>query len=295
MPEGQIVKALSGYYYVQEKGSDKRWQCRARGIFKKERIHPLVGDFVLFETTAHDEGTIIRIFERKNELVRPPIANVDQALLVFSIAEPELSLLLLDRLLVHIEKAAVQPIVCLSKLDLQQQTNTNFQDLIIYQEMGYPLVKTSSKTGEGLDQVIHLLKDKMTVFAGQSGVGKSSLLNALNPAFSLETKKVSDRLGRGRHTTRHVELLPIPQGGLVADTPGFSQLDFGEIDPQDLAQWFKDFNPYISRCKFRGCLHENEPDCAVKKAKDEGKIAVHRYAHYLQFLTEIKKQHRKRY
>jgi ribosome biogenesis GTPase len=296
MSEGQIVKALSGYYYVQENDSKKVWQCRARGVFKKQNISPLVGDYVTFATSTHDEGTVTGVAKRKNELVRPPIANVDQALLVFSVDEPEFSSLLLDKFIVHIEKANITPVICLTKLDLTVSPAEEYPEIEVYQHLGYPMFMTSSVSKQGLSDIESFLKDKITVFAGQSGVGKSSLLNAIDPTLEIETAEISNRLGRGRHTTRHVELVPLPQGGRVADTPGFSQLDFVDIEPEELGSLFIEFNEHAQRCKFRECLHHNEPHCAVKAALQEKQIAAHRYEHYLRFLEVIKTEKlRKRY
>lgn len=296
MPEGQIIKALSGYYYVQENTTQKIWQCRARGVFKNKGITPLVGDYVVFEPSLNDEGTVTEIGSRKNELIRPPIANVDQALLVFSVDEPEFSPLLLDKFLVHIEKANISPIICLTKLDLTAEELNKDPEIIVYEQIGYPLFFTSSLTRDGLPIVEEILKNKVTVFAGQSGVGKSSLLNAMNPDLNIATAEISNRLGRGKHTTRHVELLELPKGGLVADTPGFSQLDFSDIEPEELGGYFIEFNNFSPSCKFRGCLHQNEPKCKVKEAVQNKEIAEHRYTHYLQFLEEIQNdKQRKRY
>jgi ribosome biogenesis GTPase len=294
MPEGQIVKALSGYYYVRENQTDTVWQCRGRGVFKNQGINPLVGDFVSFEPSTHGEGTVTAIAERRNELVRPPIANVDQALLVFSVDEPEFSSILLDKFLVHIEKANIAPIICLTKLDLSVTPLDEYPEIKVYQKLGYPICMTSSISQQGLDEITSFLRDKVTVFAGQSGVGKSTLLNVIDPTFEIETAEISLRLGRGRHTTRHVELLELPNGGLVADTPGFSQLDFSSIDPEELGYLFIEFREHSESCKFRGCLHQNEPKCQVKSAVENGVIASHRYKHYLQFLAELKAEKQKR-
>lgn len=302
MLEGQIVKALSGFYYVKEKNRDTVWQCRARGVFKKKNVQPLVGDYVQFEPNDSNqsadielpEGTVTKVLPRKNELVRPPIANVDQALLVFSIDEPQFSALMLDKLLVHIEKANITPVICLSKLDLDSQFGQKEVD--VYKEIGYELYLTSSITEQGLQSIIDVLKHKVTVIAGPSGVGKSTLLNKIHPELSLETGAVSLKIGRGRHTTRHVELISLPQGGVVADTPGFSQLDFSSIEPETLSDYFIEFRALREQCKFRECMHHKEPHCAVKQAVESGDVAQFRYDHYLLLLTElIQNKQRKRY
>lgn len=294
MAEGRIIKALSGFYYVEEKGTRQVWQCRARGVFKKKKINPLVGDDVTFEYATGNEGTVTEIHPRKNELIRPPIANVDQALLVFSVDEPEFSPILLDKFLVHIEHANITPVICLTKLDLTVTPKEEYPQIEDYEKLGYPMFMTSSVTKLGIETIETFLTDKITVFAGQSGVGKSSLLNTINPELNIETAEISNRLGRGRHTTRHVELIALPNGGFVADTPGFSQLDFTGIEPEELGPLFIEFNEWSQECKFRGCLHKNEPKCAVKTAVAEGQIAKHRYEHYLQFLEAIEAEKQKR-
>ncbi|WP_202079900.1 ribosome small subunit-dependent GTPase A [Caldalkalibacillus salinus] len=287
MPKGQIIKALSGYYYVQEDETKRVWQCRARGVFKKRKISPLVGDYVQFDPGQNEEGTVTEVHARKNELNRPPVANVDQALLVFSVNEPAFSAILLDKFLVHIEQARITPVICLTKVDLADHPEHQYPEIKAYQDLGYPFFMTSATTQNGIEHLTEYLSGKTTVFAGQSGVGKSSLLNAIDPQLELETREISNRLGRGKHTTRHVELIPLPKGGFVADTPGFSQLDFTGIEPETLTEYFIDFEPYRPQCKFRECLHQKEPKCAVKQAVEDGHIAQHRYQHYIQFLEKI--------
>ncbi len=248
---------------------------------------PLVGDEVIFQAENQTDGYILEILPRKNELVRPPIANVDIAILVFSAVEPDFSTNLADRFLVAIEEADVTPILCISKLDLveknQQETFLAYQE--IYQKIGYQVYLTNDAFDK--TQLITILKDKTAVIAGQSGVGKSTLLNQLNPNLTLKTAGISEALGRGRHTTRHVELLQIGEG-LIADTPGFSSIEWSMITPENLQFCFPEIASYRSACKFRGCLHETEPGCAVKDAVTERDIQLFRYEHYLQILTEIK-------
>jgi ribosome biogenesis GTPase len=289
MPEGRIIKALSGYYYVLDQGV--LWQCRARGLFKKKGISPLVGDWVDYDQERNQEGYVTHVHPRSTQLVRPPIANVDQAVLVFSLAEPGLSLQLLDRFLVHTESSGVDPIICLSKADLVDHDDQEAKKL--YEQMGYKVVVTDKDNMDVVGTLYDLLTGRISVFAGQSGVGKSTLLNLLLPKAHLITGLVSERLGRGKHTTRHVELLPIGDGW-VADTPGFSNLDFFDIDePHQLSQYFIDMRRYIPDCKFRGCLHTGEPQCAVQKALDKGEIAPSRYHHYKIFLDELKDKKRR--
>lgn len=303
MPKGLIVKALSGYYYVLEEGrvleDGELVQCRARGIFKLNKVTPLVGDRVQFEKTENGEGTVTDIEPRKSELIRPPIANMELALLAFSVVEPDLNLQLLDKFLVHIEHAGLQPVICFTKLDLLREEGGSeleaktAEAASLYRGIGYDVLETSSKWREGVERVTDRLAGSVSVVAGQSGVGKSSLLNALIPGSRLETNEISQKLGRGKHTTRHVELLQLPGGGFVADTPGFSQLDFAEIEAEELGSCFREFAKYAEACKFRGCLHLHEPQCAVRDGKDNGSIAVSRYEHYLQFLTDIRERRRR--
>lgn len=244
MPEGKIIKALSGFYYVLDESgdSDKVIQCRGRGIFRKNKITPLVGDYVVYQAENNKEGYLMEIKERTNELIRPPICNVDQAVLVFSAVQPSFSTALLDRFLVLVEANDIQPIICITKMDLIEDQDT--EDTIQayaedYRNIGYDVYLTSSKDQDSLADIIPHFQDKTTVFAGQSGVGKSSLLNAISPELGLRTNEISEHLGRGKHTTRHVELIHT-SGGLVADTPGFSSLEFTDIEEEELGYTFPD-------------------------------------------------------
>ncbi|MCY8008451.1 ribosome small subunit-dependent GTPase A [Bacillus haynesii] len=288
MPEGKIIKALSGFYYVLD--GDQIIQCRGRGVFRKNKVTPLVGDNVVYQADNDKEGYILEIKDRFNELVRPPISNVDQAVLVFSAKEPTFSTSLLDRFLVLVEAADIRPIICITKMDLvdddllKERIHQYAED---YRNIGYSVYLTSMENGSGIEDIIPHFQDKITVFAGQSGVGKSSLLNAISPDLELKTAGISAHLGRGKHTTRHVELIDI-NGGLVADTPGFSSLEFAGIEAEDLGSAFLEIGEKSAECKFRGCLHMKEPNCAVKRAVENGEIAQYRYDHYVEFLTEIK-------
>ncbi|MFD0049260.1 ribosome small subunit-dependent GTPase A [Actinomycetes bacterium NPDC127524] len=287
MPEGKIIKALSGFYYVLD-GKDVI-QCRGRGVFRLNKVNPLVGDLVVYQAENPTDGYILEVKDRKNELVRPPIANIDQAILVFSAVEPDFSTALLDRFLALIEDNEVEPIICISKMDLLQESKVKEIEKYItdYKKTGYAVITTSSKTNEGIEKLQPYLQGKTSVFAGQSGVGKSSLLNAMKPELKLKTNDISSHLGRGKHTTRHVELIHVGSG-LVADTPGFSSLDFLEMEAERLSYCFPEIYQTGERCKFRGCLHDKEPKCAVKEAVEIGEIPQYRYNHYLQFLEEIK-------
>lgn len=299
---GRIVKALSGYYYVLPEGADKDSapiQCRGRGIFKKRGESPLVGDLVEFGVTENGEGTVDSILPRTSELIRPQVANIDLAVLVFSVTEPALNLSLLDKFLVHIEHAGIQALLCLSKQDLADDGDDTdearhmMQEVIrIYEPIGYEVMTTSSRQGDGTELLLERLQGHLSVFAGQSGVGKSSLLNALVPGLSLETNAISSKLGRGKHTTRHVELVSIGSG-YVADTPGFSQLDFTELGIEELGSCFREMRELAPGCKFRGCTHMHEPDCAVLDAVEAGTIASSRYENYSQFMAEMKEKKRR--
>jgi ribosome biogenesis GTPase len=303
MPEGLITKALSGYYYVMPANDFKATiECRGRGILKKRGIAPLVGDRVIYELTGNGEGAVNEIvLPRKSELIRPPIANVDMAVLVFSLIQPELNLSLLDKFLVHTGHAGLETMICFSKQDLNEsesdvanREHLNLNAVIhLYENIGYQVIVTSAVTGKGTEELEASLAGKITVFSGQSGVGKSSLLNAMVPGLQLDTNEISSKLGRGKHTTRHVELIPLPNGGVVADTPGFSQLDFSQIELEDLGYAFKEFAQYASKCKFRGCLHQHEPKCEVIAAKERADIAESRYKHYIGFLDEIREKKRR--
>lgn len=286
MAQGQIRKALSGYYYVQYEG--ELIQCRGRGVFRNRGESPLVGDIVDFTRDGNSDGTVTKIHERKNALVRPPIANVDQAILVFSVKEPNFNTVLLDRFLVVLESFHIQPIICLTKMDLlnEKEHEELARYISDYEEFGYQVFTTSKGDTTLMNKVELLLKDRVTVLAGQSGVGKSTLLNTLLPDLNLKTGEISQSLGRGKHTTRHVELIEVC-GGLLADTPGFSSFDFDTIEKEELTNCFPEFVQLADQCKFRGCIHTKEPKCAVKTALDEGTVKQYRYEHYEQFLQEI--------
>lgn len=286
MANGRIIKALSGFYYVQT--SDGIYQCKGRGVFRNKKISPLVGDFVSFSADNPDEGYIQDIKPRENELVRPPIANIDQAIIVSSAIMPDFNPLLLDRFLVLIEAKGIQPVLFITKMDAvsDQQRRDIEQYQMAYQRIGYPVELLSINDPAELKRLKTYFSGRVTVFAGQSGVGKSSLLNVLNPSLLLKTADISKSLGRGKHTTRHVELLDV-YDGLVADTPGFSSLDFQDIDLDELADCFPEFRSRKENCKFRGCMHYKEPKCAIKQAVADGDITKFRYEHYIQFYEEI--------
>jgi len=284
--KGQIRKALSGFYYVQSDG--ELYQTRARGNFRNRKITPLVGDEVIFESSNLTDGYLLEILPRKNELVRPAVANVDQGVIVTSMVEPNFSYNLLDRFLVTLEYKAIEPIIYLSKTDLSDDKEKIKEVVACYQEIGYTVI-AATENNEAINELERLFPNRLTVFMGQSGAGKSTLLNRIVPELDLETAAISESLGRGKHTTRHVELIPIAEG-LVADTPGFSSIDFLEIEARELPKQFPEFFEASHDCRFRECMHINEPQCAVKERVESGEIATTRYENYVQFLEEIEKR-----
>lgn len=281
--KGLITKLIGGLYTV--KTDTALYECKARGKFRHDKISPKVGDYVSFD---EKNNYILTIDKRINELQRPPICNVTQAILVFSCKEPDFNIRLLDRLLVIIEYKKIKPIIVITKMDLlvSPLEKESLKKIVSYYEKYYKIVYTSSREKQGLEEIKYLLKENITVLSGQSGVGKSSLINAIDSNFSLKTNEISQALGRGKHTTRHTELLAI-SGGLVADTPGFSKIDLQELTLKDLEASFVEFKEYNSGCKYATCMHLNEPGCMVKQALKEKKILASRYESYKLFYTEI--------
>ena len=293
MIEGRIIKGIGGFYYIEtEKGL---YECRARGIFRKNKITPLVGDFVKISVVDEDnkKGVVEEIQERKTELVRPPIANVNKALIVFAVKNPTPHLSLLDRFIVLAERENLEIVIILTKIDLDDD-NTFEKIKNIYEPCGYKVIGVSNLENKNIDKEKEELKDNTVVFAGPSGVGKSSLLNQIDSNFQLKTGDVSDKIKRGKHTTRHAELFELKFGGMVADTPGFSSLTLDDIEDIDLKDYFIEFEDYDD-CKFGSrCIHQNEPNCAVKEAVENGEIPKERYESYIQLLNEIR-QGKRRY
>lgn len=293
LQKGQITKALSGFYYITDENDGVTYQTRGRGVFRNEGITPLVGDYVVFKSDNLEEGTLLEIMPRKNELTRPAISNVDIGVIVSSVVEPVFSPQLLDRFLVLLEYAKIDPIIYISKLDIADEKTKKmvFHYKDIYEKIGYPFITLDNDKVDDLKAEMNrtfegYFKGKLVVFIGQSGAGKSTLLNYLNPEFNIKTAETSKALGRGKHTTRHVELLPL-LGGRFADTPGFSALQFEKIESVELSTCFPEMQAVQSQCRFRGCIHQNEPNCAVKEAVENNDIAPSRYESYLQMLTEI--------
>lgn len=286
LKNGQITKALSGFYYVTDE-SGKTYQTRARGVFRKMKLTPLVGDYVEFELDENEEGLIKNISERKNELSRPPISNIDLGVIVMSVVEPDFSTQLLDRFLVHLEYNRIRPVIYVTKTDLLsiEELEKIKEYKSYYDSVGYTCIMPTENANHS-EMLNELFKEKIVVFMGQSGAGKSTLLNKLDQSLNLKTDKTSKSLGRGKHTTRHVELLPV-FNGLVADTPGFSSIAFDKIAKEELPECFPEMWEKRAECKFKGCLHYKEPKCAVKKAVENNEIPNFRYEDYILFLEEI--------
>lgn len=283
MIDGIIVKAYGGFYFVSSGG--RVWRCTSRGVFRHRNISPLVGDRVSLRARGREQGVVEEVYPRRNALLRPPVANVDRSVIVFAVKEPDPILALLDRFLLQAAAEEVQPVICFNKTDLSGGTFPEY--VKAYQDAGYTVLLTSAGTGAGVDSLREILREGITVFAGPSGAGKSSLLNAVQPGLSLKTGEVGQKLKRGRHTTRHVELLQLSGGGLVADTPGFSTLFLPDLKREDLAYFYPEIERHMGGCRFSGCLHRAEPDCAVKEALVRNEIDPGRYRRYLEILDEI--------
>lgn len=286
MIDGIIVKGIGGFYYV--KTIQGILESRARGNFREENITPLVGDNVRVRISDEDNsGYIEEIYPRKSQLIRPPVANITHAIIVMSIKKPELNTWLLDRFIIMAEHENLEITICINKSDLAPDEALEFKE--IYEDVGYRVICTSTKTGLGIDELNKRLNNNISVFAGPSGAGKSSLLNSINPNFALETGDVSAKTKRGKHTTRHVELLDLDENSFVLDSPGFSSLNVDFIKEDiELRDYFKEIKKYGAGCKFISCLHFNEPDCEVKKQVENGNVDKERYKNYLLFLEEIK-------
>ena len=282
---GLILKGIGGFYYV--KAGDTVYECKARGVFRRNAITPLVGDHVKLLIEENQSPVIAEILPRKNSLIRPPMANLDQLVLVAATCDPAPSTLVIDKIIAAAEDKGISPILVISKIDLEQAQW--LRD--IYEPIGFPVVLVSSATGEGVQQVKELLRGKITAFTGNSGVGKSSLLNQIDRRFCLETGEISRKLGRGRHTTRQVELFPLEGGGYVADTPGFSAIQMERYDvvhKEQLPYCFREFEPFLDQCRFPSCSHTCEKGCAVLEAVREGKISRSRHESYVALYQEVK-------
>lgn len=290
--QGKIIKGIAGFYYVHVVESGL-YECKAKGIFRKEKMKPLVGDIVGIDILDETEkkGNITEIIERKNELIRPAVANIDQALVVFAVTKPKPHFNLLDRFLIMMESKDIPVVLCFNKKDIA--TEPEIQELKdIYEKCGYQIVFTSALEEENTEELKDLLHGKTTAIAGPSGVGKSSLINIFQPNANMETGSISEKIERGKHTTRHSELIWIEDNTYIMDTPGFSSLYTNEFEKEELKYYFTEFSEYEGQCRFLGCDHIHEPGCAVKQALDEGKIHPVRYANYLEMYNELKEKRR---
>lgn len=289
---GKIIKGIAGFYYVHD-GHSKTYACKAKGIFRNRKIKPLVGDDVEFTVLdeADMEGNIDTILPRRNALIRPAVSNVDQALVVFSITHPEPNLNLLDRFLVMMESQEVPVTICFNKIDLSEdEVMDRYRD--IYEKAEYPVIFTSTYDQEGIEEIRSLLRGKTTVLAGPSGVGKSSLTNLIQPDAGMETGGISEKIQRGKHTTRHAELFYVEENTYLLDTPGFSSMFIADMEEHDLKNYFPEFAAYEEECRFLGCVHIGEPVCGVKAAVADGKISGSRYENYRLLYQELKDKRR---
>lgn len=290
--QGKIIKGIAGFYYVHA-GESGIYECKAKGIFRNQKIKPLVGDNVRMTVLDEQdkEGNIEEILSRKNELIRPAVANVDQALVIFAAAKPRPNFNLLDRFLILMQYQDVPAVLCFNKQDIvTEQELQLLKDTYI--SAGYEVHFTSAKEQSGIDEIRRILKGKTTAVAGPSGVGKSSLINLLSPEASMETGDISRKIERGRHTTRHSELFALDEDSYICDTPGFSSIYLPDMEKEELGRYFPEFAGYEGDCRFQGCAHIHEPDCAVQKALAEGRISPIRYENYKLLYNELKEKRR---
>lgn len=293
---GKIIKGIAGFYYVHD-GHEKVYECHAKGIFRSRGIKPVVGDNVEFTVLDEEkaEGSIDEILPRKNVLVRPASANVDQALVVFAITQPEPNLNLLDRFLIMMEAQEVPVTICFNKTDLgEEERQEEYRKT--YEAAGYPVLFVSSRQEAGVEKIREVLRGKTTILAGPSGVGKSSLTNQLLPKAVMETGSISEKIKRGKHTTRHAELFCVEENTYLCDTPGFSSMYLEEIESGKLKYYFPEFEPFADACRFQAdCVHIGEPVCGIKDALENGKLSESRYENYRILYQELKEKERRRY
>lgn len=286
--QGKIIKGIAGFYYVHVEGQGI-YECKAKGIFRKDHKKPLVGDDVDVEVLDEEQklGHIREILPRKSALIRPAVANVDQALIIFAIVKPNPNFNLLDRFLIRMERQNLPTIICFNKQDIATPEEKEVLQKA-YETCGYQVLFISALEEEGLEQVRHILAGKTTAVAGPSGVGKSSLINRLAPKANMETGAISEKIERGKHTTRHSEIIALGENTYIVDTPGFTSLDISEITKEELGSYYPEFVQYEPYCKFSGCAHISEPSCGVKDAVAEGKISQVRYDNYKVLYQELK-------
>lgn len=293
--QGKIIKGIAGFYYVHV-GGKGIYECKAKGVFRKENIKPLVGDDVRIEVTDAEnfKGNIVEILPRRSELIRPAVANIDQALLIFAMSKPEPNYNLLDRFLIMMEQQGLECIICFNKRDIASKEERT-QIRAIYENSNCSVVFTSAMKKEGLAELQQMLHGKTTAVAGPSGVGKSSIINCLQKSKTMETGSISEKIERGKHTTRHSELIMISDNTYIMDTPGFSSLSLFDMEKEELKNFYPEFEDYEDDCKFLGCAHIHEPVCGVKDAVEEGKIHKTRYDNYVLFYEELKEKEKRKY
>ncbi len=293
--QGKIIKGVGGFYYIHLP-DNRIFECKAKGVFRNQNIKPAVGDNVLIDIIDEQTltGNIIDILPRENSLIRPAVSNVDQAVIIFALSDPKPNFNLLDRFLIMMDRQDVKTIICLNKADLVDYEEAD-KLKNIYEACGYDVIITSTYSRDkitawidGIDSLQALIKGKTTVFAGPSGVGKSSLLNSINPNAKAQTGSISEKIKRGKHTTRHSELIWVDEDTYIMDTPGFSSLFVDEMECHELKEYYNEFREHEADCKFIGCVHINEPICGVKSALDKGIISNLRYENYKQLYDELK-------
>lgn len=290
--QGKILKGIAGFYYIHAEDG-RLYECKAKGIFRKQNVKPLVGDDTELEVLDQEnlKGNLVKILPRHSELIRPAVVNVDQALIIFAITKPEPNLNLLDRFLVMMGQQDLPCVICFNKSDIaSQQEQQELREA--YEPCGYRVVFLSTLQKQGVEEVRSLLTGKTTTVAGPSGVGKSSLINCLCPHAGMEVGCISEKIERGKNTTRHSELFAMDQNSFIMDTPGFSSLDLMKLEKEDLRFYYPEFAPFEGTCRFHGCVHVSEPDCSVKNAVALHKISELRYHNYLQLYEELKNQKR---
>lgn len=283
--KGIITKGIGGFYYVGCNGTI--YECKPRGIFRKDNIKPTPGDYVDVEIDGDNIGTITSIYPRNNCLIRPPICNITQVVIITAVIEPQINYDFLNKIILMAELIRIKVILCFNKVDL---IDDNKKDMILneFLNTNYQIIFTSTKENIGIDELKNILKNEISVFSGSSGVGKSSLMNKIIPGISLETGELSTKVSRGKHTTRHVELFTLDDNSFIADTPGFSNVDITKDIPDgDLMDLFPEFSQYLGKCKFNTCLHHKEPGCEIKRSVEKGEISLRRYDFYIQCLKEI--------
>ena len=290
--QGKIIKGIAGFYYIYAEDGNV-YECKAKGIFRKDNFKPLVGDNVEITVLNEEEkeGSVTSILPRRNSLICPAVANVDQAFLIFAMENPKPNFLLLDRFLIMMKQQEIPAVICFNKKDVGEKEEME-KLYEIYTGCGYRVVLSSTYEGEGMDEIHEILKGKTTVVAGPSGVGKSSITNCMQGEVQMETGEISKKLKRGKHTTRHSQVIPVEKNTFLVDTPGFSSLYLTDMKEEELRDYFPEFVMYEPQCRFQGCMHIHEPGCAVKKALSEGKISQQRYDNYLALYEELKEKRR---